>query len=215
MLRRVLFALLIASLGVSTFAAPGYAETAAKTAPAKPGPGTAVVKQANETLASLLKQNAAPTKVAASVRSFLDIDELGKAALADHWKDLKPAEQQEFLRVLRELIEANYVKAQTSNLAYTVDYLGESADKDGNVVVQTRVNAKRKGRPMAISVDYVLLKQGSQLRAFDVKTDGVGLVENYRAQFNKLIRDKGFAAVLETMKKKLASIQAQPTAPKG
>jgi phospholipid transport system substrate-binding protein len=178
----------------------------------KPGPGTAVVKHANDTLSTLIKQKAAPAKVTASVRSFLDIDELGKAALVDHWKTLKPAEQADFLRLLRELIEANYVKTQNANLNYTVDYLGESADTQGNIVVATKINTQRKGRPFSITVDYVLRKEGTQYRAFDVKTDGVGLVENYRAQFNKLIKDKGFTAVLDSMKKKAASLQQTPPA---
>ena len=179
----------------------------------KPGPGTAVVKQANDTLTTLIKQKAAPAKVTASVRSFLDIDELGKAALVDHWKTLKPAEQADFLRLLRELIEANYVKTQNANLNYSVEYLGETPDSQGNVVVATKINTQRKGRPFSITVDYVLRKEGTQYRAFDVKTDGVGLVENYRAQFNKLIKDKGFTAVLDSMKKKAASLQQPAPAP--
>jgi phospholipid transport system substrate-binding protein len=183
------------------------------TAQPKAGPGTTVVKQANDNLSSLLKQKAAPAKVTASVRDFLDIDELGKAALVDHWKTLKPAEQTDFLKLLRELIEANYVKTQNANVNYSIDYLGESSDSQGNIVVNTKINTQRKGRPFTITVDYVLRKQGNAYRAFDVKTDGVGLVENYRAQFNKMIKDKGFAAVLESMKKKAASLQQAAQAP--
>src|SRR5687768_11113054 len=180
--------------------------------PGKTGPGTAAVKQANDTLSAQLKQKAAPAQVTQSVRNFLDIDELGKAALVDHWKTLKPAEQAEFLKLLRELIEANYVKTQNANVNYTVDYLGETADSQGNIVVATKINTQRKGRPFSISVDYVLRKEGNQYRAFDVKTDGSGLVENYRTMFNKLIKDKGFPAVLASMKKKAESLQ-QPPAP--
>lgn len=176
----------------------------------KPGPGTTAVKAANDKLAGLLKQKAAAAKVTASVRDFLDIDELGKAALVDHWAKLKQTEQAEFLKLLRELIEANYVKTQNANINYTIDYIGEKTDAQGNVVVETKINTQRKGRPFSITVDYVLRKQAAGYRAFDVKTDGVGLVENYRAQFNRLIKDKGFTAVLDSMKKKAATLQAPP-----
>lgn len=210
MLRRLLLA---ASLSLATLAVPAFAGEAAADAPAKAGPGTAAVKRANETITKLLKDKAAPAKVTAGVRDFLDIDELGKAALADHWGGLKKAEQDEFLKVLRELIEANYTKGMNANLAYTVDYLGEKPAANGDLVVQTKINATRKGRPLTISVDYVLRKSGTNLKAYDVITDGAGLVENYRAQFNKLIKDKGFAAVIDTMKKKAAQISQSAATP--
>jgi phospholipid transport system substrate-binding protein len=177
----------------------------------KAGPGTTAVKQANEKIAGLLKQKPAPGskeekelagKVMTSVRDFLDIDELGKRAMADQWGKLSKDQQNEFLVTLRSLIEDNYVRGLRANLEYTVDYTGETTDKDGNVLVTTTVNTKRKGRPFKISVDYVLKKQGDKLKAWDVKTDGVGLVENYRAQFNKIIEKDGFAGLIAKMKKK-------------
>jgi len=193
-------------------------------APAKDGPGTAAVKQANTTIAGLLKQKVAPgskeekdlaRQVAASVRSFLDIDQLGKRAMIDQWPKLSKGQQEQFLALLRELIEENYVRGLRANLAYTVVYGGESADKDGNVVVATKINTQRKGRAYSIAVEYVLIKEGDKLRAFDIKTDGVGLVENYRTTFNKIVDKDGFDGLIAKMKKKQAGQQAAPGAPKG
>jgi phospholipid transport system substrate-binding protein len=184
---------------------------AAGPTPSKAGPGTGAVKAANEKIASLLKQKPAAGskeekelagKVTTSVRDFLDIDELGKRAMADQWAKLTKEQQTEFLSTLRALIEDNYVRGLRSNLTYTVDYTGETADKDGNIVVTTTVNTKRKGRPFKINIDYVVKKQGDKLKAWDVKTDGVGLVENYRTQFNKIIEKDGFAGLIAKMKKK-------------
>lgn len=187
------------------------AVAAGPTANAKPGPGTQAVKSANEKISALLKQKPAAGskeekelagKVTTSVRDFLDIDELGKRAMADQWSKLSKEQQTEFLSTLRALIEDNYVRGLRSNLSYTVDYTGETTDKDGNVVVTTTVNTKRKGRPFKINIDYVLKKQGDKLKAWDVKTDGVGLVENYRTQFNKIIEKDGFGGLIAKMKKK-------------
>ena len=181
----------------------------------KSGPGTQAVKAANDTIAGLLKQKVAAgskeekdlaTKVTTSVRSFLDIDQLGKRAMVDNWGKLSKAQQDEFLRLLRSLIEDNYVRGLRANLDYAVDYTGESTDKDGNVVVATKINTKRRGRPYTIAVDYVLIKDGDKLRAWDVKTDGVGLVENYRTMFDKIIDKDGFDGLIGRMKKK----QGQP-----
>ena len=220
MLRRFTLALVMSAavpcllVPASTSAAPD-----AKAAPAKDGPGTAAVKQANTAISNLLKQKAAPgskeekdlaKQVTASVRTFLDIDQLGKRAMVDQWPKLSKGQQEQFLNLLRELIEDNYIRGLRANLQYTVVYTGESVDKDGNVVVATKVNAQRKGRPFAIAIDYVLVKEGDKLRAFDVKTDGVGLVENYRTSFNKIVEKDGFDGLMARMKKKLAESQAAP-----
>jgi phospholipid transport system substrate-binding protein len=189
-------------------ATPAVTKAPAKTAS---GPGTSAVKGANDKITALLKQKPAAGsaeekalagKVTTSVRDFLDIDELGKRAMSEQWAKLTDAEKQEFLSTLRALIEDNYVRGLRSNLSYTVDYTSESADKEGNVVVATTINTKRKNRAFKINVDYVLKKQGDKLKAWDVKTDGVGLVENYRTQFNKIVEKEGFKGLIARMKKK-------------
>ena len=192
---------------------PAATATTAATPAAKAGPGTQAVKTANETIAALLKQKVAPgskeekdlaAKVTTSVRGFLDIDQLGKRAMVDNWQKLSRPQQDQFLGLLRSLIEDNYVRGLRANLDYQVDYTGESTDKDGNVIVTTKINTKRRGRPYAIEVDYVLVKDGDKLRAWDVKTDGVGLVENYRTMFDKIIDKDGFDGLIAKMKKKQA-----------
>jgi phospholipid transport system substrate-binding protein len=191
------------------FASPAFAQKGAST-----GPGVTAVKAANDTIAGLLKQKPAAGskeekelagKVTTSVRGFLDIEQLGKRAMVDNWSKLTKAQQDEFSKLLRTLIEDNYIRGLRANLSYEVEYVGESADKDGNVVVQTKIKTQRKGRAYTIAVDYVLVKDGDKLRAFDVKTDGVGLVENYRTMFNKIMAKDGFDGLIAKMKKKQAS----------
>jgi len=196
-------------------------KTVKQAPPAKEGPGTAAVKQAYSTIQGLLKQKVAAgskeekdlsAKVTSSVRGFLDIDQLGKRAMTDQWAKLTKPQQDEFLKLLRELIEDNYVRGLRSNLEYTVVYTGESTEADGAVLVNTKVNTQRKGRPYTVEVDYVLVKEGDKLRAFDIRTDGVGLVENYRTTFNKIIAKDGFDGLIAKMKKKQAGVPPTPKA---
>jgi phospholipid transport system substrate-binding protein len=211
---------LIITISTALLTLPAYAgdaspvATQAATKPATKaasGPGTTAVKGANDKITALLKQKPAAGsaeekalagKVTTSVRDFLDIDELGKRAMSEQWSKLTDAQKQEFLSTLRALIEDNYVRGLRSNLQYTVDYTAETADKEGNVVVATTINTKRKNRAFKINVDYVLKKEGDKLKAWDVKTDGVGLVENYRTQFNKIVEKEGFSGLIARMKKK-------------
>lgn len=197
---------IIAVISLALFAGTALAQT---------GPGTTVVRNANDQIRKLLQKKAKPGSaeekklakdVTTSVRDFLDIDDLGKRSLVDHWDKLTDAQKQEFQRLLRQLIEKNYVKGLRANLKYKVTYTGEKANKNGTLVVSTEIETKRRGRPYTVDIDYVLQKQDGKWRAFDVKTDGVGLVKNYRAQFNKLIGKHGFDGLLKRMRKKAAKL---------
>lgn len=193
---------------VGITAAPGA--IAAEAAAAADGPGTAAVRKANAAVSALLRQKPAPgsdaekrlhSEINAQLTSFLDIDALGQRALADHWSKLTAAERKKYLTVLRELVEANYLRALRSNLDYQVVYLREEPKEDARHVV-TELHVERNGRPEVISVEYMLRPAGGTLRAFDLITDGVGLVENYRAQFNQIFTKEGFKGLLERMQKK-------------
>lgn len=167
------------------------------------GPATDAVKSANESVAELLKKKAKPAVVTAAVRNFLDLDLLGQLALKDHWAKLTDAQKTEYLTLLRRLIEASYLQGVKQNLQFAVTYDGETANADGTIAVATTVNTTRKGRPAAVPIGYVLSNVSGTYKAFDVVTDGVGLVENYRAQFNKIIAKEGFDGLVKRMKKKL------------
>lgn len=194
-------ALLLASL--LAVSAPAWAED---------GPGTSAVRSANDGVKALLEQKPEPgspaekqlaSQISARLKGFLDIDELGQRALGDHYAKLSPAQRKEFLALLRDLVEANYIKAMRSNATYEVRYVKEEEQDDGRLVT-TELVLTRNGRPEVMSVEYRLRKEGDQWRAFDLVTDGVGLVENYRAQFNQIIAKEGTKGLLDRMRKKKA-----------
>ncbi len=200
---------LVLALALALLAA-APAAAGAQTAPV--GEGTRAVKAANATVRQLLRQEVAPgspaekklaAQVTRSVRDFLDIDALGKLAMRDHWAALSSAQRREFLALLRGLVEANYVKALRANLDYEVRYLGEEAAPGGQLLVKTEIHVERHGRPRAIAIDYLVSRAG---KASDVVTDGVGLVENYRAQFDKIIAREGFGGLMDRMRKKRAAM---------
>jgi phospholipid transport system substrate-binding protein len=174
------------------------------------GAATASVRKANQTLSELLRKKAEPgsaeekaltKEVTSRLSTFLDVDELGRRALKDHWAKLTEEQKKEFSKLLRELVEANYLKALRSQLEYSVAYVGESA-KDSAVSVATEVRSSKNGRKQTMSIDYVLHENSNAWRVFDLVTDGVGLVENYRSQFNKVIAKEGVAGLLDRMRKK-------------
>src|SRR5262249_19348068 len=137
---------------------------------------------------------------------FLDYEELCRRSLANHWDHLNGSERSEFVRVLRELIERNYVKQLRSNVDYQIDYKSEQI-ADSEATVHSVVKAERKGRQAETTVDYKLTsKQGGRWAVYDVITDDVSMLRNYRSTFAKIINDpkQGFPGLLAKMKRKLS-----------
>lgn len=177
------------------------------------GVGTRTVRKVNGTLSKTLAGTVNSPKdekrlleqARSQLGSFLNIEELGQRAMKDHWSSLSAKQRKEFLGLLRSLIERNYVKGLRTNLKYDVRYLGEKP-QGKHLLVQTVVKSERRGRPLKIEIDYLLSNSGGKWRTFDMTTDGIGLVENYRSMFNRIIGKSGFDDLLKRMRTKLAAI---------
>lgn len=178
-------------------------------AKASDGQGTAVVRKANDTLRALLaekavegsdREKALTAEVTRRLRDFLDIDKLGRLSLQDQLDGLSEEQIQTFTTLLRQLIEQNYLKGLRANLSYEVRYLGEKGSN--TIEVNTEIETLRKGRPYVIRIDYIIRRDGKSLRAYDIITDGVGLVKNYRSQFNRIIAKEGFEGLLSRMRRR-------------
>ena len=134
--------------------------------------------------------------------TLLDYDELAQKSLAAHWDKLTPAQRTEFVSTLRELIERNYVKQLRTNLDYQVQYKGEETD-DAQATVTTVVKVKSAGKSTDAEIIYKMKKGGDGWRVWDVITDEVSLVRGYKTQFNKIITEQSYDALIKKMKSKL------------
>lgn len=172
----------------------------------------ATLKQKNSEVDKLLRQKTAKgsameakqkDQIKQMAAKLLDYDELAKRSLAQHWEKLTAPQRTEFVNTLRELIERNYVKQLRTNLDYKVLYKGEEVDGD-KAEVSTVVKVKSKGRDTDAEIVYKMRKVGDEWRVWDVVTDEVSLVRNYRTQFHKIITEQSYDALIKKMKNKLA-----------
>ena len=134
--------------------------------------------------------------------TLLDYDELAQKSLAQHWDKLTPAQRTEFVSTLRELIERNYVKQLRTNLDYQVQYKNEE-NAGAEATVTTVVKVKSAGKNTDAEIVYKMRKLPEGWRVWDVITDEVSLVRNYRTQFNKIITEQSYDALIKKMKSKL------------
>jgi len=70
--------------------------------------------------------------------------------------------------------------------------------RDGSLIVRTRiVTAKDEYR-----VDYEMLEHDDHWLATDILVEDISLTQNYRAQFESLLRTHTFAELLDLMRTK-------------
>lgn len=133
---------------------------------------------------------------------LLEYNELCKRALGEHYGKMTEKQRTEFVATLRELIERNYVKQLRTNLDYEVLY-GEESESENEATVSTVVKIRTKGKTTDAAIEYRLIKVERGWMVYDVITDELSLVRNYRSQFQRIIRDQGYDGLLTKMKTKL------------
>jgi phospholipid transport system substrate-binding protein len=175
----------------------------------KDSPSNAI-RSANSRMRELLSSRPAggnpdrrvANRVTSELRGLFDIGDLARRALADHWKEMSPRQREQLVETLRLIVERNYISQLRSNLDYEIEYRGEEPRGD-DVLVKTVIKASRSGRPVEIPVEYVLREDGGRWRAYDVITDDVSLLRNYRSQFNRIIAKEGPDGLIRRMKERL------------
>ena len=171
---------------------------------------TDAMKDANTRLRALIAKQAPdqpPTpelakQITGELRDLFDIGLLTQRALVDHWDKMAPAQRDELVSTLREIVEKNYLSQLRSNLEYKIDYGTEEKQGD-SVLVHTIIRGKKNGRPTKIKVDYKIVTVGAKWRVYDVITEDVSILDNYRSQFNRIIAKEGVPGLLSRMKAKL------------
>jgi phospholipid transport system substrate-binding protein len=136
------------------------------------------------------------------VGAFLDYAELGRRSLARHWDTLTGKQRDDFVNTLRDLVERSYLKQVHGSPNYTIKY--DKEQKLGNeAVVDATLHTTARGKKVEVALEYKMLGKNGRWVVYDVLTDEQSMLENYRAEFNKIINKDGFDALVNRMKKKL------------
>ena len=132
------------------------------------------------------------------IEERFDFEEMSKRSLALHWKKRTPGERKEFIPLFSDLLERSYVKKIESYTDEQILYTDETIDGD-YASVKTKIITKRN---VEIPIEYRMLKKNNRWVVYDVIIEGVSLVNNYRNQFNKIIRKDSYEELVKRMKNK-------------
>jgi phospholipid transport system substrate-binding protein len=127
-----------------------------------------------------------------------DFKEMTKRSLALHWRGRSKEERKEFVALFSNLLEKTYIDKIETYENELILYIDEMIDGK-YAVVRTKVITKKQ---VEIPIDYKLLKKVDTWLVYDIVIEGVSLVNNYRTQFNKIIRTSSYEELVEKLKDK-------------
>jgi phospholipid transport system substrate-binding protein len=127
-----------------------------------------------------------------------DFEEMAKRSLALHWRKRTPEEIKEFVSLFSDLLERTYIKKIESYTDEKILYPDEKIEGD-YAVVKTKVITKKN---VEVPIEYRLLNENGYWKVYDVVVEGVSLINNYRSQFNDIIRRNSYEELVQRLKNK-------------
>ncbi len=129
----------------------------------------------------------------------LDLQQMARESLSDHWNELNPADRDEFVTLFAAFIEESYL-IQVQDYAkldiaiskarlFSTDY----AEVDATVT---------QPHEEVLPVAFMLERRGNDWSVYDVMVEGISMVHNYRTQFDRVIERQGLQQLLTDLKAK-------------
>ena len=155
---------------------------------------------------------AAPEKKAERTRLIhetasgtFDWEEMARRTLGPHWRDITPEQQKQFIEIFVDFLERTYISKielflQESKdfTAKNISYLQETIEQERYALVETKILLNDKELPL----NYKLINKSGRWVVYDLTIEGVGLVANYRTQFNDILANGSFKTLIDKLKAK-------------
>lgn len=165
------------------------------------------VKEAVDEIISILQDEklAVPARraerkqrVVAIVEKKFDFRDMSMRALAKHWRERTPEEQDRFVFLFKTLLENTYIaKIETYSGEKVV--FKKTARQGNKAVVYSELIRKKVETP----VNYKLKSNDDHWLVYDVEVEGVSLVNNYRTQFASILSKEKFAGLIAKLEEKV------------
>ena len=128
-----------------------------------------------------------------------DFNEMAKRSLGSHWRRLTAEEQRKFVSVFSQFLEKIYITRIDAFNGETFVYTGEHVDQD-----YARVDSKVQiATGKEYSIRYQLHLVANDWKIYDVVVENISIVNNYRAQFSRLIDQSSYEQLVYRMEQKL------------
>ena len=143
--------------------------------------------------------------------TIFDFGEMAKRSLGQHWTARTPAERTQFVGLFTDLMQHSYIAKVDQHGGAKMAYRGETIDGD-HAAVRTTIPLSG-GSEMPL--EYRMHNADARWQVYDLSIDGISLVSNYRAQFNKVIRLESYQALVGKLKSHQLEFSSPAASPSG
>ncbi|HWH77304.1 MAG TPA: ABC transporter substrate-binding protein [Candidatus Binatus sp.] len=145
---------------------------------------------------SELQATGLPDKALKLIYSRFDFSEMTKRSLGAHWKTLGQNEQSEFIDAFTQKLLIAYGRTVRASGDEKIQFKRETLD--GKFArVETKVVS---GNGEELPIDYQLHDINGEWKVYDMVIDQISIVNNYRAQFERVIAKSSLKELLVRMK---------------
>ena len=137
--------------------------------------------------------------------TFVDFERVSQMAFKKHFGKLKEKQRAEYVEAFRGLVQATYLKRLEPGKKFAMAFRGEpDLVKD-----KARVKTTIESGDHEVDVDYLLYRtDDGKYRAYDLVIDEVSMARNYRREFYKLYKEKGFEGLIERISERTKEKEA-------
>ncbi len=172
------------------------------TAWAEEGPRSGVEQALRAGLAILndpsLQEDVKIEGVRAVFLPLFDFSEMARRSLGSHWRRRTPEERTEFTRLFGALLEKSYTSRIAGFRSQRMHFTAEEVD-GRYAQVDTRI-VDRQGRRFDIDYRLHRVEASGKWLIYDVIVQGISLVNNYRAQFNRVINRSSYESLVAKLR---------------
>ena len=167
-----------------------------------------VVEDRTEAVAGVLAEPESPertVRLAEVIDRSLDFEYLAALALGEHWEERTPEEREEFMTLLRQLLQHNYedrLGGHELDEDYTIDY-EEARIRDDRSFVEAEIEYDERVEP----VIYRLYREDGAWTVYDLVVDDISLEETYREGYVPIIEEHGWQELIDRMENRLEEFE--------
>lgn len=133
-----------------------------------------------------------------------DFSQMARVTLDNHWDPLSPVQREAFTEVFTEFIEDSYLNQIQSYTGQSIAVMRQDLHGDHADVFSTITSPGED--PIDLELRYRRETDGWKI--YDVTVDEVSVTSNYRAQFDRVIRARGFDTLMADLRAKQQRLEA-------
>ena len=145
------------------------------------------------------------------IAPHFEFTSMTRLAMGRNWSQANPAQRKALTEEFRVLLVRTYTTAFVQYRDQVIEYRPlKVAQDDTDVVVKSLI--KQSGA-QPVTVDYRMERTDHGWKVYDVKIEGISLVETYRGTFNTEVQKSGIDGLIKSLSDKNKAYLAKLDAP--